>query len=96
MTEHRKPTDITNEALWEFPMNYPLKVLGEAQHPLAQIVADILLRHVPDFDPATISMRPSSGGKYISISASVYVTHKDQINGMYADFASQTAIKLVL
>jgi putative lipoic acid-binding regulatory protein len=96
MTEERKPTDITNEALWDFPMDYPLKVLGEAQHPLAQIVAEILLRHVPDFDPASIAMRPSSGGKYISITASVYVTHKGQINGMYADFAAHAAIKMVL
>jgi putative lipoic acid-binding regulatory protein len=92
----RKLTDIQNEALWEFPMDYPVKVLGESQYPLAQIVADILLRHVPDFDPATISMKPSSGGKYVSVTATVYVTHKDQINGMYADFASAQEIKLVL
>lgn len=96
MTDAPKPTDITNEALWDFPMDYPVKVLGESQHPLAQIVADILLRHVPDFEPGTISMRPSRGGKYISITATVHVTHKGQINGMYADFAAHDAIKLVL
>jgi len=71
-------------------------VLGEAHHPLAQIVADILLQHVPEFDPATITMRLSSGGKYISITATVHVTHKGQINGMYADFAAHKAIVRVL
>lgn len=92
----RKLTEIQNEHLWEFPMDYPLKVLGEAQHPLAQIVADILLRHVPDFDPATLNLKPSSAGKYVSVAAVVHVTHKDQINGMYADFAATAEIKLVL
>jgi putative lipoic acid-binding regulatory protein len=95
MTE-RKLTEIQNEHLWDFPMDYPVKILGEAQHPLAQIVADILRRHVPDFDPAGITMKPSSGGKYISVTAMIYVTHKDQINGMYADFAATPEIKLVL
>ncbi len=92
----RRHTGIQNEALWEFPMDYPVKVLGEAQHPMAQIVAEILQRHAPGFDPATLAMKPSSGGKYISITASVHVTHKEQINGMYADFAATPEIKMVL
>lgn len=92
----RKLTEIQNEHLWEFPMDYPLKVLGEARFPLADIVAEILLRHVPDFDPNTITLRPSSGGKYVSVTTSVYVTHKGQINGMYADFAAAEEIRMVL
>ncbi|MCD6061983.1 MAG: hypothetical protein K0S16_2294 [Moraxellaceae bacterium] len=46
----RRSTDIQNEALWEFPMHYPLKIMGEAQHPMREIVANILLRHVPEFE----------------------------------------------
>ncbi|MFP5431428.1 MAG: YbeD family protein [Gammaproteobacteria bacterium] len=91
-----RPTDIQNEALWEFPMHYPLKIMGEAQHPLREIIANILLRHVPGFDPGEMSERPSSGGKYVSISVTVYVTHKEQINGMYADFAACEQIRMVL
>lgn len=95
MTEIRR-TDIQNEALWEFPMHYPLKIMGEAQHPLREIVANILLKHVPDFDPSTLTERPSSAGKYVSVSATVYVERKEQINGMYADFAACAQIKMVL
>lgn len=92
----RRSTDIQNEALWEFPLHYPLKIMGEAQHPLREIVAAILLRHVPGFDPATITERASSGGKYVSLSLTVYVERKEQINGMYADFAACAQIRMVL
>lgn len=91
-----RPTDIQNEELWEFPMHYPLKIMGEAQHPMREIIANILLRRVPGFDPGEMSERPSSGGKYVSISVTVYVTHKEQINGMYADFAACEQIRMVL
>ncbi|HET8730114.1 MAG TPA: DUF493 domain-containing protein [Moraxellaceae bacterium] len=95
MTEFRS-TDIQNEALWEFPMHYPLKIMGEAQHPMREIVANILLRHCPDFDPASLSERASSAGRYVSVSATIYVERKEQINGLYADFAACEHIRMVL
>jgi putative lipoic acid-binding regulatory protein len=91
-----QPTDIQNEALWEFPMHYPLHIMGEAQHPLHHIIGEILSRHVPEFKHDHMNQRASSGGKYISINVTVYVTCKEQINGMYADFAACKQIRLVL
>lgn len=92
----RRPTDIQNEALWEFPMHYPLKIMGEAQHPMREIVANILLRHCPAFDPSSLSERASSAGRYVSITATVYVERKEQINGLYADLAACAQIRMVL
>ena len=89
-------TSIQNEALWEFPMHYPLKVMGESRHPMREIVANILLRHVPAFDPSTLSERPSSAGRYVSVSATIYVERKEQINGLYADLAACAEIRMVL
>lgn len=91
-----RPTDIQNEAVWTFPMRYPLKVLGESQFPMAQIVSDIVKRHIPDFDPATVEMRASSGGRYVSITAVFTLTCKEQVNALYADLAACQEIKLVL
>lgn len=91
-----RPTDIKNEALWEFPMEYPLNVVGEAQHPVAQRVADIIRRHVPDFDPATLVIQPSSKGKYVSVRCRFRVERKEQINGLYADLAAEPSIKMAL
>jgi putative lipoic acid-binding regulatory protein len=89
-------TSIQHEELWEFPMDYPLKIMGESRHPMREIVANILLRHVPAFDPSTLTERASSAGKYVSVSAMVHVEQKEQINGMYADFAACAEIRMVL
>lgn len=91
-----RPTDIQNEALWTFPMDFPLHVVGEAQHPVAQRVADIIRRHVPGFDPATLVIQPSSKGKYVSVRCRFRVEDKAQINGLYADLAAEPAVKMAL
>ncbi len=90
------PTDIQNESVWEFPMRYPLKVLGEASHPMATIVAELLQRHIKDFDASSLTCRLSAGGKYISVSAEFTLLSKEQVNRLYADLAACPQIKLVL
>lgn len=91
-----RPTDIKNEELWQFPMDYPLKIVGESCHPLAQIVADILCKHVPSFDPASIEMQASSKGKYVSVRVQFLAENKEQINEIYADLAANSCIKLAI
>jgi putative lipoic acid-binding regulatory protein len=42
-----------------------------------------------------MTMRPSSGGKYLAVTIEVYLEHHEQINGLYADFNAAPEIKLV-
>ena len=86
----------TEDTLLEFPCRFPLKVMGETRFPMAQIVADIICRHVPEFDPASLDMVPSSKGTYVSVRAFFRGERKEQINGLYADLAAEPMIKKVL
>lgn len=92
----QRSTDISREELWEFPMDYPLTVMGEARYPIAQLVADIVSRHVPDFDASVIIIQPSSKGTYVSVRATFRVHRKEQINGLYADLAAEPMIRMAL
>lgn len=96
MSDQPRDTGIGNEALWEFPMDFPLKVLGLASQPMAEIVTRIIQRHVPEFDPASLSLQPSSKGTYVSVRATFRVERKEQINGLYADLAAEPAVKMAL
>ena len=58
------------ETLLEFPCAFPLKIMGLADPTLAQRVLEVVLRHAPDFDGASMEMRASSGGKYVSLTQS--------------------------
>lgn len=86
---------VQNIDAWELPRHHVFKVLGETQYPLAQVVAEIASRHCPTFDAASIAMRASSGGKYVSVTIEIYLETREQINNLYADFNGAPEIKLV-
>jgi len=42
-----------------FPMAFPIKVMGRRNDRFAQTIVDVVRKHAPDFDPATLEMRYS-------------------------------------
>ena len=90
-----EPHLVHNIDVWELPCNHTFKVMGEMQYPLAQVAAEIAGRLCNGFDPSTITMRPSSGGKYLSVTIEVYLETREQINALYAAFNAAPEIKLV-
>ncbi len=53
----------TAESLLKFPTAFPIKVMGRTQDGFAQTIVDVVQKHAPDFDPATMEMRASSAGQ---------------------------------
>jgi hypothetical protein len=82
--------------LLEFPCAFPLKIMGLANDALAQTVLDVVLRHAPDFDGATMEMRASSGGKYVSLTCTINATSKLQLDALYRELSSHPLVKVVL
>jgi len=86
-----------NEDLWDFPCQYDLKVMGAARHPLDEIVAEIVERFIEDFDRTQhIKSKASRNGKFVSITASFTLTHKDQVEGIYEALSLCKEISLTL
>ena len=82
--------------LIEFPSDFPLKIMGLAAPDFAQHVVDVVLRHAPDFDPASIEMRPSSGAKYLALTCTVRATSQMQLDALYRDLTAHHMVKVVL
>jgi putative lipoic acid-binding regulatory protein len=82
--------------LLEFPCDFPLKIMGLADGALARIVFGIVQRHAPDFDGATMEMRASSGGKYVSLTCTINATSRAQLDALYRELSGHPAVKLVL
>jgi putative lipoic acid-binding regulatory protein len=80
----------------EFPCVFPIKIMGRRQDDFAQTIADIVVRHAPDFDPATLEMRTSSAGNYLSLTATVNATSRDQLDALYRDLVAQPMVAMVL
>ncbi len=90
------PEMLQQETLLEFPCAFPLKVMGLANYALAQTVLEVVLRHAPDFDGATMAMRASSGGKYISLTCTINATSKPQLDALYRELSGHPLVKVVL
>ena len=84
------------ETLLEFPCAFPLKIMGLAHEALAQTVLDVVLCHAPDFDGATMEMRASSTGKYLSLTCTINATSKPQLDALYRELSSHPMVKVVL
>lgn len=84
------------ETLLEFPCAFPLKIMGLASDALAQTVLEIVRRHAPDYDGATMEMRASSGGKYVSLTCTINATSKAQLDALYRELSGHPLVKVVL
>ncbi|MCK6390307.1 MAG: DUF493 domain-containing protein [Azonexus sp.] len=84
------------DTLLEFPCDFPLKIMGKAHEELAQSVLTIVTRHAPDFDGATMEMRSSSGGNYLSLTCTVIATSKPQLDALYMELTAHPLVKVVL
>ena len=94
MTE---PTDNPRtDTLLEFPCEFPIKVMGKRTDNFAQIVAAVVVEHAPGFDIASMDMRASKGGNYLSLTCTITATSKLQLDNLYRALSGHPAVSVVL
>lgn len=93
-----KKTDIQNPELWDFPMDYPMSIIGhEGEHEsLLNEVKLILGSQFPDFDLASIEVKPSKTGRFHSARVNLYLTSVEQVNTLYAALDNAKTIRMAL
>jgi hypothetical protein len=84
------------ETLLEFPCDFPLKVMGAAQDGFAQTIAEVVKKHAPDFDAATMEMRPSKAGNYLSLTCTIRAVSQAQLDALYRELSGHPMVKVVL
>lgn len=92
----REPQAGEQPTLLSFPVDFPMKILGRREGGFAQGVMEIVLRHAPDFQPSTMEMRPSSKGKYLSLTVTVNAKSQQQLDALYRELCDHPAVVMVL
>jgi putative lipoic acid-binding regulatory protein len=59
-------------------------------------MTDIVLRHAPDFDVASVEMRPSRQGKYLSVTCVIRATSREQLDALYQELCDHPSVVMVL
>jgi putative lipoic acid-binding regulatory protein len=87
---------LSRETLLEFPCDFPLKIMGATDAGFAQAIVEVVLKHAPDFDPASVEMRPSKAGNYLSLTCTVRATSQAQLDALYLELTAHPMVKVVL
>ncbi len=86
------PTD----SLIEYPCDFPIKIMGPTQDDFAQTIVNVVIQHDPEFHAGKMEMRPSSKGNYLSLTATVRATSREQLDNLYRALSSHPMVKVVL
>jgi putative lipoic acid-binding regulatory protein len=85
-----------SESLIKYPCEFPIKVMGKQATNLAQELTSVVLQFDPDFDPATVEMRPSKGGNYMGLTFTIHATSRKQLDDLYKALHAHHMVSVVL
>lgn len=84
------------ETLLEFPCAFPIKIMGRTEDGFASAMLEVVLRHAPDFDSATLAMKASSSNKYLSLTCTINATSKQQLDNLYREITAHPMVVMAL
>ena len=84
------------QSLIEYPSRFPIKVMGSNVDGFVHAITAIARRFDPEFDAATIELRPSSGAKYLGVTITVNATSREQLDELYRTLSTHPLVKVVL
>jgi putative lipoic acid-binding regulatory protein len=87
---------MAEPSLIEYPTDFPIKIMGRREPRLVQSIADIVLKHAPDFDANTVEMRTSKKNSYLSVTCTIRATSREQLDALYKELCDHPAVVMVL
>jgi len=91
-----RPVPLNDGSLLQFPTDFPIKIMGRCVDGFAQAIVGVVQQHAPDFDPSTLEIRASSGGNYLSLTATIRATSREQLDALYRALTSHPLVRVVL
>jgi len=86
-------TSESKKPLIEYPTVYTFKVMGLQKDGFREYVRRLFKRLMgTEVSPDSISEQPSSRGKYLSVSVSVYLLSEDQRRAIYAQLYKERRV----
>lgn len=94
----RDPAEVAarKDTLLQFPSAFPIKVMGLQVPAYLPAVLEMARAADPDFDAASVELRPSTGGKYLGVTITVMATSQEQLDALYRALSSHPLVRVVL
>ena len=86
----------SNEDVFKFPCDYPIKVFGLNQPDLINTISTIVESHVGKLHSNQISLKNSSKGKYVSVTIRIIATSRKQLDSINEDLQDCSLVSYLL
>ena len=87
---------MAETSLLDFPCDFPLKIIGYQRAGYAQAILEVVKRHATEYDGSEMEMRPSSKGKYLSLTCTIRATSQAQLDDLYRELCDHPMVVKVL
>jgi uncharacterized protein len=87
---------MTEETLFEFPCQFPIKAMGKADVELDLIVIEIVRRHAPELAEDAMTSRPSKDGNFMAITVIIEASSKKQLDAIYQELTDHPHVLMAL
>jgi len=95
-TTHKLNMTDPEQSLVEFPCQFPIKAMGKDENEFVAHVLNLVSQHYPELSEEEVHTRPSSGGKYISVTATITATSQEQLDAIYYALTASERVIMAL
>jgi putative lipoic acid-binding regulatory protein len=81
-----------SDAPFDFPCRFPIKAMGRAEDGFEAVVLEIVRRHAPDLDADALTVRPSSGGRWLAVTVTIEAESRAQLDAIYRDLSDHARV----
>jgi putative lipoic acid-binding regulatory protein len=81
---------------YEFPCDFPLKVIGRATDDFEDFAVSIVRKHVPEVDMGAVVSRSSRRGKYQAVTINFTAQSRPQLEALYLELGQSSRILMAL
>lgn len=84
------------DALFQFPCEFPIKVMGRDSEPFRTLTLAIIERHAGSLAPDRISERMSSKGRFLALTYTIEAKSRAQLDQIYQDLTDSGVVLVAL
>lgn len=85
-----------SDGLFNFPCQFPIKIMGRCDCELETLVVEVVNRHVPDLSENAVKTRPSGKGNFMSVTITITATSREQIDNIYLELTAREEVLMAL
>lgn len=82
--------------LFEFPCEFPIKVMGRDNEAFRSLTRAIVERHAGMLAGASITQRSSSRGKFLALTYTIEAQSRAQLDAIYQDLTDSGVVLVAL